>query len=78
MSLDFIKKHKLQHLLKSDYGSITFGNESKAQSGYYVDLKIKLGIGYISTIRAYTGIKSSKHDLILGKPWHYDNELVIN
>ena len=78
VSLDFIKKHKLQHLLKSDYGSITFGNESKAQSGYYVDLKIKLGIGYISTIRAYTGIKSSKHDLILGKPWHYDNELVIN
>ena len=67
VSLDFIKKHKLQHLLKADYGSIIFDNESKTKSGYYVDLKIKLGTSYTSTIRAYTGIKGSKHDLILGK-----------
>ena len=78
VSLDFIKEYKLQHLLKSDYGSITFGNESQSQSSYYVDLNIKLGTNYSSPIRAYTGIKSAKHNIILGKPWHYDNEPVIN
>lgn len=76
--MDFINGHGLQHLLKPDQGSITFGNESQGESGFYADVQIKLGPRYTSTIRVYTGITSSKHDLILGKPWHYDNEPDIN
>ena len=78
VSLDFIQKHGLQHLLKPDKGCITFGNETKANSGYFADVKIQFNQDYSRVIRVYTGIKSLKHDLILGKPWHFDEEPKIN
>ena len=68
----------VQHLLKPDKGCITFGNETKANSSYFADVKIQFNQGYSRVIRVYTGIKSLKHDLILGKPWHFDEEPRIN
>ncbi|KAG2217458.1 hypothetical protein INT45_009657 [Circinella minor] len=78
VSLDFIEKHGLQHLLKPDKECITFGNETKANSSYFANVKIQFNQGYSHVIRVYTGIKSLKHDLILGKPWHFDEEPRIN
>ncbi|KAG2209684.1 hypothetical protein INT45_013794, partial [Circinella minor] len=51
ISLDFIEKHELQHLLKPDKGCITFGNETKANSSYFADVKIQFNQGYSRVIR---------------------------
>lgn len=74
ISHDFVKKSGLEHLLHPDTGLVTFGNKSEEKSSYYMDVNVSLGDTYTSTIRVYTGIKSDKHDVILGKPWHYDEQ----
>ena len=73
VSLDYLRAHELDKLLyNDDEGSVTFGNDTTVESSAYVNLPIQLGDKYTTVIRAFTGIKSSKHDIILGKPWHFD------
>ena len=74
VSHDYIVRHGLTHLYQPDGGFVTFGNETSSSSQNSIVLNIQIGDDYQTRVKAFTGIKSTNHDIILGKPWHFDEQ----
>ena len=78
VSHDFIVHHGLTDSYQADSGVVTFGNETSSSSQHSIELDIKIGSQYQTRVKAFTGIKSTHHDIILGKPWHFDERPQID
>ena len=65
---DFIVHYGLTDSYQAGSGVVTFNNETSFSSQYSIELDIEIGSQYQTRVKAFTGIKSTHHDIILGKP----------